>query len=67
MTKPIYRDDIKGQVKQIMADCQAQMAGEIRNSSNFVFLPKDTEAYQEYAVYLTLPELQRCFKAAQAA
>lgn len=65
MTKPRYRDDIKGQVTALMADCQASMAGELAHSDDFIFQADDTQTWSEYADYLTSEEMRRCFVRAQ--
>ena len=65
MTTPRYRGDIKGMVKENIADCEQQMRSEIEHSDNFVFLPEDTHAWEEYKDTLTEAEMRAAFKRAR--
>lgn len=65
MRIPKYRDDIKGNVRAILADCTQLMKGEINHADFFMVQAEDcTLAMQEYRDLLTDAELARCFKAA---
>ena len=63
---PKYRSDAKGQIAEVKAECVATMRNCIANADSFVLLAEDCECYDEYAQYLTAPELATCFKKARA-
>lgn len=67
MAAPKYRNEIKGQVAQFIADFQASVAGELSNPENetFLFCHEDAAAYDEYKDYLTESEMRAAFKRAQ--
>jgi len=62
--KPRYRDDIKGEVRAFKADFADSIHGEITNSEDgfLLFCWEDlmeTNAWREYADYLTEAELKK--------
>lgn len=59
---PAWRAEIKGQIAEYKADCIAQMKNEIRNSCEFIMLPEDTRAWEDFAQYLTETEIRTCFR-----
>ena len=67
MTAPKYRADIKGRVKETIADFECGVRGELANSNDFIFEVTDTGNYEDWKDYLTLPEMTAAFKRAQTA
>ena len=61
---PKYRADAKGQIAEVKAECVATMRNVIKNSDTFILTAEDCDCYDEYAQYLTAPELAACFKRA---
>lgn len=60
---PRYREDTKGNLRALLDECTATMAGEIRNADFFVVEFADlTNSVREYEELLTDTELARCFK-----
>ena len=64
MTAPKYRADIKGMVKENIADFEMGVRNEFKYGENFVFTVEDTEAFQEYKDTLTMAEMKAAFKRA---
>lgn len=66
MDQPKYREDAKGSIKAIKAECIDAMAFEQQDPEcdGFVVMVEDSRVFSEYSQYLTLPELQACFKSA---
>lgn len=65
--KPVYRDDIKGNVRQIIKEFTDSLRGEMSHEDSGFFFGspeevRDSEAYKEYAVYLTDKEMQQAAK-----
>lgn len=67
MTTPRNRSYVKGNVAAHIADCRAEMLGEIVNGDSFVFTAEDTRAWAEYVDTLTKNEMRMAFKQALAA
>lgn len=61
---PKYREDAKGKIPALKAECVDMMRGNIATSDCFTVLPEDCECYDEYSQYLTEKELADCFKKA---
>ena len=64
MDAPKYRADAKGQIAEVKAECVATMKNIIKNSDSFILAAEDCDCFDEYAAYLTVPELNACFKKA---
>ena len=62
--KPIYRDDIKGKVKETKQECAEQIANAIANSDEFIMMVEDTGAWWDYADTLTEKEIRECWRKA---
>ncbi len=65
MTTPRYRDDIKGNVKAHIADCEQSMRNQITHSEDFILTAEDCPAWAEYQDTLTAAEMRAAFKRAQ--
>lgn len=64
---PKYRGDTRGNLRSLLDECTATMAGEIRHADFFCIEFSDCSlSVREYEDYLTDAELARCFKAATA-
>ena len=62
---PMYREDAKGRIRALKAECVDMFRGEMNNADSFCFDYEDcTATVSEYASYLTGDELRACFKKA---
>ena len=66
MTAPRYRSDIKGMVKEVIADFESACRNQIQRSDDFIFIVEDAPAYAEYRDTLTHAEMASAFKRAAA-
>lgn len=65
--KPIYRDDIKGNVREIIKEFADSLRGEMNHEDSGFFFGtpeevRESSAYREYAVYLTDKEMLQAAK-----
>jgi hypothetical protein len=67
MNKPKYRDDIKGQVRENIQDCEQAMRNELVHGGDFSLTAEDTSAWDEYRDMLTEAEMRAAFKRAAGA
>jgi hypothetical protein len=61
---PKYRQDAKGNIAAIKLDFVSAIRTEIQNGDSFLLKVEDANAFEEYSNYLTLAEMQACFKKA---
>lgn len=64
-TKPRYRADIAGNVKECIADFECGVRSELSNSDNFIFAVEDTGNFEQWKDFLTRAEMNAAFKRAQ--
>lgn len=55
---PIYRQDVKGSVREAIAEFEAVARNQIAHTDIFILAAEDLPAYDEYAVYLTPAEMK---------
>jgi hypothetical protein len=63
---PKYRQDAKGNIAAIKQDFVSALRTELANGDSFLLQVQDANAFEEYSNYLTLAEMQACFKKAFA-
>ena len=64
MPAPRYREDAKGQIATVKAECTDIMRYQVSASEEFILAAEDCPCYAEYADILTAQELTQCFKKA---
>jgi hypothetical protein len=62
---PKHRGDIAGCVALHTQDCEDAMRNQIAHADEFILIPEDCPAWDEYKDTLTERELRACFRRAQ--
>jgi hypothetical protein len=67
MASPLFREDIKGEVRTYIHEFELAVRNELHTADDFILSVEDTGAFSEYMHYLTRAEMAAAFKRAAKA